>query len=223
MVTHIVVPVRDRVDLTQNLAEQLESQDGWEKCWIFDNGSKDDTWNYLISLNKKDARFFPVNADNIGIYDMWSEGYKRAREEQANFVAILNNDLLLAPNTISILRTGLIVNKKAWISYPDYNNLTFMNPISYKITKGTYRHGGMSGFCFMLKTESIDWEPLVDSQFKWWGGDDDIAFEVEKREGQQIRILGLPVTHLMEGTARHYDLGEQKAMDLQAVLKKWGR
>lgn len=222
MVTHVVIPVRDQLHITQSIVAQLDEQVGWQKCWIFDNGSEDGTWDYLIDLYNANHRYNPVMASGDGIYDMWGEGYQRAKAGGADYVAILNNDLTLAPNTIDSLNDALSYNTDAWVAYPDYDTATY-GPIGQRVTTGTYRHGGMSGFCFMLKTAPIDWEPLVDPQFKWWGGDDDIAFEVEKRGGQQLRVVGLPITHLMEGTSRHHDLGAQKAADLQAVIKKWGR
>lgn len=220
--THIVIPVRDQVDITQSIVEQLQQQIGWEKLWIFDNGSVDNTWDYLMKVSSEDSRICPINALGAGIYDMWDEGFRVSLHEGADFVAILNNDLILSFNTIQIMKNALSYNKDAWIAYPDYN-AQFPGTINYRETKGTYRHGGMSGFCFMLKAKKIDWSPLVDPRFIWWGGDDDIAFEVEKRGGQQIRVMGLPVEHLHEGTARHHDLGIQKGLDMQSIFIKWGR
>ena len=220
--THLVIPVRDQMNITIGMLNQLHEQPGWDKCWIFDNGSVDGTWDFLIEAQKHDPRFHPVAAAGAGIYDMWDGGFTLAKRVGAEFVGIFNNDLTLSPDTIQILKTALQHNVSAWIAYPDYN-ATYPGPVHYQRTQGTYRHGGMSGFCFMLRAGAIDWEPLVDPQFKWWGGDDDIAFEVQARGGEQIRVLGLPVHHMMEGTARHHDLGAQKGADLKAVIAKWGR
>lgn len=222
MATHIVIPVKNQMHLTQDIVEQLKEQNTWKKCWIFDNGSTDGTWHYLMDLYNNDSRFWPVMASEDGIYDMWDSGFTLARHDGAEFICIFNNDLKLFPNTIQELKSALVNNHSAWISYPDYN-ANQPSYIQYRETSGTYRHGGMSGFCFMLRADKIDWMPLVDPRFKWWGGDDDIAFEVEKRGGKQIRVIGLPVQHLNEGTARHHDLGLQKTLDMQSIHDKWGR
>lgn len=222
MTTHIVIPVRDQLHITQSIVEQITQQSGWDKCWIFDNGSVDTTWNYLTGLNGKDLRFWPTKSAGLGIYDMWDAGFNLAKKEGADYVAILNNDLNLFPSTFERLNYAMDSSPEAWIVYPDYN-ATFEATNYTRVTAGTYRHGGMSGFCFMLRTAPINWDPLVDSRFKWWGGDDDIAFEVERRGGQQIRVMGLPVQHLNEGTARHHDLGIQKDLDMQSIFDKWGR
>lgn len=222
MVTHIVIPVRDQLYLTQSIVEQLKGQIGWDKCWIFDNGSVDDTWNFLMNTANADPRFHPVMATGSGIYEMWESGFRLANHDKADYIAIFNNDIILSPNTIQILKNALAFNKGACIAYPDYN-ATSEGVINYRETHGTYRHGGMSGFCFMLRAACVDWEPLVDPKFQWYGGDDDIAFEVEKRGGRQVRVLGLPVGHIHEGTARHHDLGAQKAADMAYIFQKWGK
>jgi glycosyltransferase involved in cell wall biosynthesis len=222
MTTHIVIPVRDQIHITQGIVEQIQQQSGWEKLWIFDNGSVDNTWEYLMDVNSKDPRICPINASGAGIYDMWDEGFRVARHDGADYIAILNNDLTLYPTTFERLNEALDNYSTAWIVYPDYNN-TAACPTSVRVTSGTYRHGGMSGFIFMLRAGSIDWSPLVDPRFIWWGGDDDIAFEVESRGGVQLRVMGLPVEHFHEGTARHHDLGNQKGLDMQAIFNKWGR
>ena len=223
MITHVVIPVRDQLHLTRYICEQLKEQPGWDKCWIYDNGSVDGTAEYLMEIFLDDPRFQPVEATGFGIYEMWDHGFSQAKMDGADFVAFLNNDIRLFENTFDRLNEILNSDEKAWIVYPDYNSTMKTSPSGWRETKGTYRHGGMSGFCFMLRADKIDWSPLVDPIFKWWGGDDDIAFNVEKRGGRQIRVLGLPVAHMNEGTARHHNLGAQKAADLQAVLKKWGR
>lgn len=191
---------------------------GWDHCRIFDNGSDDGTWEYLQELPP--AKFTVMLAKDLGIYDMWDLGLKYS--DSSDHVLFLNNDVTLHRGTIEELNKVLKIRDDYWLSYPDYNAKTFRRP-GYRVTHGTYRHGGMSGFCFMIKRNKITWSPLVDPQFVWWGGDDDIAFNIEKHGGKQVRVVGLPVTHLMEGTARHYSLGKQKAADLAAVKRKWGK
>lgn len=224
MVTQIVIPVRDQLHLTQSIVQQLKDMGGWDHCWIFDNGSIDDTRPWIKQWCLDNPKFSWLPADGKTIYEMWDWGFTCSR--YADHVLFLNNDLELHPSTVLALSQALASRDDYWIAYPDYNrNLgnPMKNMCNYIETSGTYRHGGMSGFCFMLKTKMVDWDPLVDPRFVWWGGDDDIAFEVEARGGRQIRVLGLPIEHMNEGTARHHDLGIQKATDLKAVIEKWGR
>jgi GT2 family glycosyltransferase len=228
MVVHIVIPVRDQLHLTKSIVEQLKEQPGWDRCWIFDNGSTDGTHEYLWDLvNTKQGGFTKFSfrdAPDLGIYEMWDQGFKLSQSTQthADYVAFFNNDIELSHHLISHLVDALDTHPDAAITYPDYTSEVAHTP-RYRVTKGTFRHGGMSGYCFMLRASAVTWSPLVDPQFKWWGGDDDIAFSLGAKGWHQVRVLGVPMRHLHEGTARHYDLGAQKVADLQAVIKKWGR
>jgi GT2 family glycosyltransferase len=222
MVTDIVIPVRDQLHYTQSILKQLREMKGWNHCWIFDNGSEDGTKEWLWEYRREFPRFSVIPSKGKGIYEMWDFGMYTARF--ADHILFLNNDVTLHPETVVALNDALSADDSHWIAYPDVLAVSPMaHMCNYKTTKGTYRHGGMTGFCFMVKRNKISWTPLVDPQFIWWGGDDDIAFEVEKRGGKQVKVVGLPIEHYMEGTARHHDLGAQKAADLEAVIKKWGR
>ena len=223
MVTNIVIPVRDQLQYTKAITEQLKYMDGWDHCWILDNGSTFETVDYLTNLCFNFPRFTQLPARDKTIYEMWDWGFTCSRF--SDHVLFLNNDVVLHENTITDLNQALESNDDFWLAYPDYTWVgeAMRHRCNYKVTSGTFRHGGMSGFCFMLKTKKVGWKPLVDPRFVWWGGDDDIAFEVEARGGKQIRVVGLPIEHVNEGTARHHELGAQKAADLNAVIEKWGR
>lgn len=218
----IVMPVRNQAHLTASICNQLLDQDGWERCWIFDNGSIDATAPLLTTL---DDRFKPVLAGGRLIYEMWDQGFRAARGSGAEYVAIINNDLQLAPGTFTRMGQAFAQDQGTALVYPDYDLEVSRGAwdAGLRYTSGTYRHGGMSGFCFALRSAAVDWAPLVDSRFLWWGGDDDIAFNLEARGWSQARMEGLPVDHLHEGTARHHDLGEVKAADMARIIEKWGR
>lgn len=222
MVTQIVIPVRDQLQYTESIVEQLKYMDGWDHCWIFDNGSGPDTQEYLSRLHYKFPRFTAVPARYKTIYEMWDWGFTTAR--LSDHVFFLNNDVTLYPDTIYQLNKALESSDDIWLAYPDYNADTpMLHTCNYRTTKGTYRHGGMSGYCFMIKTKKITWKPLIDLDFKWWCGDDDLAFNIEEHGGRQVRVIGLPIEHVNEGTARHHDLGAQKGADLKRCIEKWGR
>lgn len=223
MTTDIVIPVRDQLQYTESIVMQLEKMEGWNHCWIFDNGSVDETWDWLKTWSLYHPKFSILPAEGKTIYEIWDFGFVTSRF--ADHVLYLNNDVKLHPETIIWLNQALEAQDDHWIAYPDYN----AHPnnrgryCNYRYTAGTYRHGGMSGYCFMLKQKKITWSPLVDLDFQWWAGDDDLAFNVEKHGGRQVRVVGLPIEHVNEGTARFHNLGEQKAADLKRCIEKWGR
>lgn len=221
MVTHVAVPVRDQWPLTRDFCACLAEAPGWDCCWIFDNGSTDDTHDQLTRLAGSDHRFKIVHAAGLGIYEMWRQAFKVASSCDAATLIVANNDITFGPELPAALVAAL-EERAHWLAYPDYDALEAHDG-GLRVTTGTYRHGGMSGFCFAAKVARIDWAPLIDPALVWWGGDDDLAFEVERRGGLQVRCVGLPVVHVHEGTARHHDLGAAKDADLAYIIEKWGR
>lgn len=222
MITDIVIPVRDQLQYTESICRQLSNMDGWRHCWVFDNGSEDDTWEWLKQWCKGMPKFSCIPAKGLNIYEMWDWGFDAA--SNADHLLYLNNDVELHPSTIVALNAALESQDSNWIAYPDYNcPEQFGNMCNYRVTSGTYRHGGMSGFCFMIKRNKIDWSPLVDPAFKLWYGDDDIAFEVAARHGRQVRVVGLPIVHIGQATTNaHPELFEHIPRDREAFVAKWG-
>lgn len=223
MNVHVVVPVRDQLHLTVALVEQMQRDPDWTRAHVFDNGSVDGTGDYLHGLAAVDDAWCVHDAEGARIYEMWEEGLDAAIDEQADRVLFLNNDVALAPGLVGEL--GAALGGTVWLAYPNYDRplAEGVAELGTRETRGTYRHGGMSGFCFMALADRLDWRPLVDPALVWWGGDDEIAFGVEERGGRQLRLEGVPVEHVNEGTARHHDLGAQKAADFAYVTAKWGR
>jgi GT2 family glycosyltransferase len=218
--TDIVIPVRDELHYTQAVVSQILEEEGWNNCLIYDNGSVDGTPEFLKTL---DERFLIIDAAGLGIYEMWSAGLEAST---ADYVAILNNDIILGPRTFTILAEIMNKDEQVWIAYPEYQRhiaqgLDYKGPV---ITKGTYRHGGLSGWAFMVRREKMDWRPWIDPALQWYGGDDDIVFETEKRGGLIAKAMGLPLDHYTEGTSRFHDaLHEQKARDMAYLRKKWNK
>ena len=223
MNVHVVVPVRDHSYLTRQILAELDAQDGWTFAHFYDNGSVDNTPEILAEAGDRDPRILVADASGVGIYEMWEAGLNASTAAGADRVLFINNDVTLAPGLVGLLAAA--VGETVWLAYPNYDRpLTEGTAdLGTRETFGTYRHGGMSGFCFMALAERLDWRPLVDPALRWWGGDDEIAFEVEKRGGRQVRVEGVGIQHDMEGTARHHDLEAQKAADLSYITAKWGR
>lgn len=224
MSTHVVIPVRDRVALTASICDQLAGQAGWDRCWVYDNGSQDGTRAHLLHLRDIDPRFCPIPAAGDPIYRMWDRGFRQAKTYGATRVLFLNNDVILAPGTVEALNVALDSDPDLWLVYPDYDADPDREPwvTGMRDTSGTYRHGGMCGWAFMLRAGPVDWSPLIDPALVWWGGDDDLAFEIEHRGGRQARVVGLPVVHLGSQTAALHPQGSCEA-DLAYVVAKWGR
>ena len=225
MTTSIVIPVRDNLHLTQSICNQLMDQPGWNEAIIMDNGSTDDTWQYLNDLAYMDERFMPHFVPERTIYEMWNLGFEWIAQH-TDYVAFLNNDITISNGLIAAMGDVLDATKEVGIVYPDYSRRIEqgIDPLLPYYTRGTYRHGGMSGFCFMLRAGAVTWHPLVDPKLRLWYGDDDIAFQFEKEGWRQLRLSGWPIDHIGQATCnQHPEVFKDVPADKAYFEKKWGR
>jgi GT2 family glycosyltransferase len=223
----VVCPVRDRIDLTRTFLANLDLSSDWRCLFVLDNGSGPKT-QALLETTRQDwgARRVAVERrPDESIYELWNAGVDRARRQasaqrvKAWHVLVTNNDVELPASAIAELSRALDEDERRWISYPDYDAAMVDEPVvtGYRETTGVLGDGGMFGACFMVAGHRIPWiaEGLIsDLGYEWWFGDNHLAREVELAGGRQVRVEGLPVHHVNEGTAMHHpELTAAKARD----------
>lgn len=210
---HVVIPVRDQWPYTRSIVGQVLAEPV-ASLTVIDNGSTDGTPDRLAAID--DPRLRVLHRPGANLHAMWNEGWQMALPGPAA-VAILNNDLVLAPDTLTRMRDALYADDDLWVVYPDHRRAVgegdgYVGSVTR--TEGTFASGGMSGFCFMLRAEAHnEGLPLVDEGFEWWFGDDDLARNVV-RAGRRIgRLDQLPVDHVGEASAKSHDLSAAKERD----------
>lgn len=223
----VIVPVRDRVELTRSFLANLALSSDWRTLFVLDNGSGPATQKLLETTRQEwGARKVTVeHRAGQSIYELWNAGVDRARRQasaqrvKAWHVLVTNNDVELPASAIAELSRALDDDEHRWIAYPDYSEPMVDEPVvrGYRDTKGVLDSGGMFGACFMIAGHRIPWiaDGLIsDLGYEWWFGDNHLAREVELAGGRQTRVVGLPVHHVNEGTARHHpELTLAKARD----------
>lgn len=224
---YVVIPFRDEPELTTRLVRELLEQDEVDELLLYDNGSS--SVRFLDSFVKEDHRVRIFSRPRSSIYQMWNEGWKRAVEEthgQPVNVAILNNDISIPSKFLSTLARWLRSSDTPWCVYPDYNLALWQSGAQRAVrTVGTYKDGGMCGWAFMLKGETVhEGMPYVDEGFEWWFGDDDIVRNIYQLGHEVWRIQGLPLDHHGEATASN-GLNEwthaAKERDVRRAAELW--
>jgi hypothetical protein len=238
----VLIPMKNRLDLTTTILRQIRERAGrFDDILLYDNGS--DLKNRHELRRWSAERYVTlVEAPNQTITQMWNAGWDLAlakHPEGPVNLAILNNDVEIPSGFLDVLSVALrleLSDVLPWLVYPGVCRATvdqveayrFGHALHCEITSGTVRHGGMSGWAFMVAAEKRReglLEP-IDEQFRWWCGDDDLAFSIGAAGGAQYRVDGLPVFHHGEGTASLEDpdrLEEKKRADLRRCREKWGQ
>ena len=176
---YIVIPVKDQKDMTTNLLNQLDRQKGYDGIIVLDNGSGEQTKNYLAEQSI--ARV--IDAEGAGIHQMWNMGVEIAMKGGSNCnITFLNNDLILGDNFIENLEVALRVGNRLMAISPNYDGRSIPSTTIYdRICANQYDgKGGVPGFAFMVKGEWFATGYRFPEECMWWFGDNDILNEMLK-------------------------------------------
>jgi hypothetical protein len=230
----VVVPVKDQLAVTRKFYDCLCSQDsrvgaagvladGFQDLYVMNDGSKAQTTNWLHRLQMHDVRVHAEDTEGMTIYEAWNRGFWLARQQARGapfHVLVTNNDVLLPPHALAQMSAALLADDERGAAYPDFDaphdfaaRRVEPDPAVVE-TRGVWGTGGMLGFCFMLAGHRVNWRPLVqDLTYQWWYGDNHLARSIEMAGLKQVRVVGLPIVHLHEATARHFNLAQEKKDD----------
>jgi len=170
---YIVIPVKDQKDMTTNLLNQLDRQKGYDGIIVLDNGSGEQTKNYLAEQSI--ARV--IDAEGAGIHEMWNMGVEIALKGGSNCnITFLNNDLILGNNFIENLEVALRAGHRLMAISPNYDGREIPCTTIYdRICANQYDgKGGVPGFAFMVKGEWFATGYRFPEECMWWFGDNDI-------------------------------------------------
>jgi hypothetical protein len=154
------------------------------------------------------------------LYRMWNAGVRQAHFAEADFIAVLNDDVALKSRTLPFLAGALMEDETLGVVYPDVNACWCdgyaVGPVVR--TTGSWGAGGMTGFCFMFRT---DLGVPFDEKWGLWYGDD--AFEEAVRgAGMAVgRLTGVPVRHAPMGSTSR-DMGHWGPI-IEADRARWDR
>lgn len=191
-----VIPTRYELDRLRALATSLVSN--IDEMLVLDNGHVPPITHAAVpEIHIRDTR-------GMGIYAQWNLGWQTARERGFDAVALLNDDIRLLPGSLAMMADGL-ATPGVGVVYPDWPlplSAGLPAKVELQHTRGTVSTGGMTGFCFMFRTNLP--VPPFDESYGWWYGDD--AFERSVREAgfQVAKIVGLPCEHESDSEANDW-------------------
>ena len=219
VITTIVDP-----DRTIGLALKYLLDENIKEVAIYDNGHREEDGHTLLSFANDTNRVCYYDTRGLSLHGQWNKALQFALDNHPCNIVLSNDDLDIDEGLVSKLSSALDSNDEYWIAYPA-NKLQYNNS-GIKITRGTKADGGMDGSCFMIKSEAFkSGMSFVDERFVYWGGDDDIARNVEMMEKQQIRVTNTWSDHMNENTSSRPEfkwMQEAKENDRILLREKWG-
>ncbi len=183
-----------------------------DRLVVVDNGSKDETRDYLSTL-PLGGRIF--NSQNLGCGVAWNQG---ALHLQSEWTIVMNNDVLVSPNWIENL-IGAAESQNLKIVSPaliegklDYDFAAFEKEAQAKM-KNEHRIGARHAVCLAIH-ESV-WMDIGYFQPvpKLLGYEDTMFFHEAKKANLKMAMTGASWLH-------HYGSITQTAMKLERGLKE---
>lgn len=206
MGTCIAIPTLSALKPLKRLVSVLIADPEVEAVLILDNGHRS---HQALQWLRQTPRAYPkvhvVDAHGWPIHRMWNYGWEWARAQGIEFYGAFNDDITAPAGLVTELAAALRRDHRLWLVSPHWNRpLNQGTDMSGKVrtVTGTQRHGGISGWCWLLRTDIP--VPPVDETFEWWGGDDDLAFQITLAGGLLGVVEGLPLDHAQETTASRH-------------------
>lgn len=195
------IPVRNAFLWTHELVTSLLDKEEVDELWLFDNGSTDETPEWAHSLAAQDLRLVVSSRPNARLYGMWNEMISRASLMENVNLAILNNDLRLAPFALRNMENSM---REFDIAFVDREApkipVRELDPVAC-----TWRE--RTGWAFMLRSGFWRNEAYaIDPGLRIWWGDDDLARRAEARGARLCIVEGLGCFHAVSQTTYPGDM-----------------
>ena len=206
----------------QMLAKLLSDLDEWGiPTVVYDNGHQSPEGRELL-----EAREYVVDAVGWPFYRMWNDAWHEATLAGYDAVALLNDDITLHPESLSIAYKRLMAADDIGIM-----GLNYLRTVQHgarplaktRFVRGSYREGGIGGHAFLIRTSTWGVVPPIDEDYAIWYGDDEL-FANMANHGFRLGIaVGSPVDHQSSTTVnQHPELLARTGADRDRFFSKFG-
>lgn len=217
----VVIPMKDRLELTKRLLGDLRGQGGYSEILIMDNGSTEpETRAWLESQQIADV----FDATGLGIHEMWNFGLDEAFRRHGGLadVVLLNNDLRAGPRFLRRLVGGMRSTDASVVS-GNYDGRPGVGVQPVRgICAGRYDgSGGLAGFAFAVRAEWAG-RYRFPTECAWYFGDNDLCASVEEAGGWYGVVLDALVEHVDGGSNTFGSpVGPSFEADREAFFVRW--
>lgn len=194
----VAIPTRSNWVMLAPLLEQLS---GLEVV-LYDNGHDSPEGQALLAAQEN-----VVDARGWSFYKMWNSGWQYAAEHEYDAVALLNDDIVLHPESLSIAFDALMGDEKIGIVGLNYGRQVqdgIQADAGLRYVSGGYQNYGIGGHAFLMRTSTWGVVPPIDENYVIWYGDDELFANMELYGYQMAIAVGSPVDHVMSTTVNQH-------------------
>lgn len=215
----VAIPSRSNWNGLISVIGHCEQAEAVEKVLVYDNGYSSEYQQILDDMGVR------VDANGWSFYKMWNDPWMRASVEKFDAVALLNDDINLAPGSLAEAFEVLMSSENiglVGLNYERRVKLGVSKSAGSRSASGSYRNHGIGGHAFLVKASTWGVVPPIDERYYLWYGDDEL-FANMARFGYELKIaLGAPVDHEESTTAnKHPELLAKTSLDRELFESKF--
>lgn len=207
MLTSIVIPVHNNLEMTEACMESIEAYTPEEhEVIVVDNGSTDGTPEYI--LRRKGIKVIR-NEENLGFARAVNAGI---RASSGNYVVVLNNDVLVTPGWLSNLLYCVESDPVVGAVGPVTGNCSGVQkiPVGFQTPEEMFRFAErwnrpdpekwfetarLVAFCLLVKREVFERVGLFDERFGQGNFEDDDFCLRARLAGYKLLVAGDTYVH----------------------------
>jgi GT2 family glycosyltransferase len=226
MSTLIVIPTWSNAKCLINCLESLFdlTEDAEYRVVVVDNGSADDTQQYLADVQKRHPLIVHRNEENLGFVKATNQGLAYAAPGEN--VLWLNDDTQIVDGLwLKKLESSLTGDAGAVGPVSNFVMGLQQVMLSSQIPHKSHLANFLIGFCLLIRADAFHRVGYLDGRFLM-GGNDDLDYSLRLREAG-YKLLVDRTTFVLHYGARSieriggYDVVEKNTRPL--LVEKWGK
>lgn len=210
----VLMLVRNALELSKRAIASVQAQDIPTQLLCVDNDSSDGTKEWLAEQHIWNYRASP----QLGVSKGWNYGLRYFFETGADYVLVVNNDVVLRPDTYR----ELLADGGPFVTCVGVNTL---EESQQPFVKNVRPNPDFS--CYLIRREVWERVGEFDESMVFYASDADMHVRMF-REGIPAYTIGLPFYHVASGTLKnanhrdHLAIQRQADLDRETFEKKWG-
>jgi glycosyltransferase involved in cell wall biosynthesis len=205
-----VIPCYNNVSYTEQTVKSI-IENSYDPFFVFvDNGSTDETKNYLGTVPNSQVVY---NPQNYYVTKAWNQGLSLAQKIKGDYVCLCNNDIIAGKQWINSI-LYLFQNRENEFYYPANNNPPYTafdtldefndyyHIIKRQPLKIAYLENYFIGFCIFLKKEYLSLFLPIPEDLKIHHGDDYIVNKLRENNIVPAKVNKCYTYHFLQTTQK---------------------
>lgn len=223
--TTIIIPTHNQPDKLKKCLDSIRQNTDDYEILIIDNDADALSKDIMRSEEKAgDCRIIPIPGkipDEVSLYFLWNKG---VRQSKTRYVAIINDDIVVAPKWLYEMREIMEANPSVWCASPRYSAGEEMPKEWPNMKEENLQRARPLGFCFLTTKKVLERMKCFDETYKLWAGDSEFFLKLVIAKHPVIVATASYIHHFGSSTLHTIpNLHHKTCEDTKLYGQRWER